>query len=80
MLHKAVSANLHMYDCAACGYSYMEETTPDGIRNYGTPFIEVTDKLLYVKSIEFDSDKIVKLSQYICPQCGILQVCTTDLE
>ena len=66
--------------CPCCKYVYKEKRNS---RKWDTeiiagdkPFIELLEKGLY----KDDYDDVKRITQYICPKCGIIQADIGDIE
>ena len=66
--------------CPCCKYVYKEKRNGSKwdkeIIAGDKPFIELLDKVLY----KDDYEDIKRITQYICPKCGIIQADIGDLE
>lgn len=66
--------------CPCCKYVYKEKRSNSiwdaEIIEGDKPFIELLEKGLY----ENDSEDIKRITQYICPKCGIIQADIGDIE
>lgn len=64
-----------VYTCPHCNYTYHEYTDYDKhLRNIEQPFIQMWEVLLPTSD-----GRLTRLPQYACPECGILQIDTSDI-
>ena len=65
-----------VYTCPHCNYTYHEYTDYDEqLRTNEQPFIQLCEVLLF----ETADGRVNQLRQYACPECGILQIDTSDV-
>ena len=65
-----------VYTCPHCNYTYHEYTDYDKHSNNNEePFIQLCEVLLTETSYR----GIIRLPQYACPSCGILQIDVSDI-
>ena len=65
--------------CPCCKYVYKEKRNnklDKEILIGDKPFIEVLEKALY----KDEYDDVKRITQYICPKCGIIQADIGDIE
>lgn len=66
-----------VFSCPHCNTVYHEYVDYDKqLTNTEVPFIRLADVLLYVND---RNEHTHRLYQYACPQCGIVQIDTSDL-
>ena len=66
--------------CSICGYTYHEYYNENRLTNKEKPFIEAMDGITVSIPRDYAPDKILKLTRYICPECGCVQIDTSDLD
>ena len=65
-----------VYTCPHCNYTYHEYMDyKEHLSNNEEPFIQMCEVLL----TETSDRRIIKLLQYACPSCGILQIDVSDI-
>ena len=65
-----------VYTCPHCNYTYHEYSDYNKQSdNNEKPFIQLCEVLL----TETSDERIIRLPQYACPNCGILQVDVSDI-
>ena len=65
-----------VYICPHCNCTYHEYNDYDKqLRNNEEPFIQICEVLL----TETSDGRITRLPQYACPNCGILQIDTSNI-
>lgn len=65
-----------VYTCPHCNYTYHEYSDYDKhTDNNEEPFIVMCEVLLTGTS----DGRLIRLPQYACPSCGILQIDTSDV-
>ena len=70
------STESRVYTCPHCNHTYHEYFDYDKqLRNNEEPFIQLCEVLL----TETSDRKVNRLYQYACPECGILQIDTSDI-
>ena len=68
-----------IFQCPVCGYVYKDHYSDYG-KNHGEPFIACIDGVTIEVQRDYAPSKIVKLTRYICPSCGVIQVDTSSLD
>lgn len=65
-----------VYTCPHCNYTYHEYSDYDRhLTNTEAPFVRLSEVLL----TETSDGRTIRLSQYACPRCGILQIDVSDM-
>lgn len=69
----------YIMTCGTCGYIYNHRY--DGTVSVGSnkQFVELCEPVLYEKQREYESNTVHRLTQYVCPKCGTIQVDINDL-
>lgn len=79
-MRSCCDAESRIYFCPNCNYTYQEYFDyKKQATNYNKPFIVLEGTLMYFKPRDYAPDKAIKLYHYACPECGILQIDTSDI-
>lgn len=65
-------------ECSYCHYRYKKKVTSgwdDNVLEGDKPFVRILEVALY----EDEYRDVQKITRYICPKCGIVQVDVSDL-
>lgn len=77
--HYDSEENCKVFNCPACGHTYHEYYDNRSYTNTEAPFLQSVQPLLYNKQHDYAPSECVKLTQYICPKCGTLQIDLNDI-
>lgn len=72
--------NCRVYKCPVCGYEYHDYYDyKERKMNNEKSFLVMEEKLRYNKPIDYAPSELVVLTHYACPNCGVLQIDTSDI-
>lgn len=70
-----------MHTCGVCRYKYFYYYDYDKQReNQEKPFVKMEEPLFYEVSRPWEGSRLERITQYVCPVCGVVQVDTNSLE
>lgn len=73
--------NCRVYECPVCGYVYHEYYNYTQQKtNEEKPFIALPEPLLIKTPRDYNAMQVTRIIHYACPQCGILQIDTSDIR
>jgi predicted RNA-binding Zn-ribbon protein involved in translation (DUF1610 family) len=66
-----------VYKCPVCGHEYkdryyIKEGNTEHKQN--TPFVESVDALTIEVHRDYQPNKLIKATRYVCPNCGVVQI------
>lgn len=69
-----------VYICPVCDHAFKEKYGgPKGYETEGKKFIELAEPLLYEKPRNYAPNELVRLTHYVCPECGTTQIDLSDI-
>lgn len=69
-----------VYTCHVCGHVYHDYYDDRRYQNKEKPFIETLDGVTVSIPRDYAPDKVEKITRYICPECGVVQVDVSSLD